>query len=136
MTTYTEARDAIITHFSTNWATQYPTIPVVYDNTNTVDLDTVGNVFLRTTFALEDASQASIGDSPMQRVRGHLYISIFSRAGTGTRSGIGYLDYISTLFKFKNLSGVTVGAPSPTFKESHDGWHMQMIGIPFFFHVF
>lgn len=132
---YVQARDALISHLHNSWTDDFPDVPVVYDNAEVVDLDTVGDSFLRVSLTFEHAEQATLGATPIQKISGNLYIYIYSKVGAGTRSGLTYLDYLSSLFKFQNLSGVQVGTPSPIHKEARDGWHFQLVGVPFFFHI-
>lgn len=134
MTTHTQARDALVEYLHTNWPTAYPTLPVFYENQDTVDLDTVGDAFLKAEVAFVKSEQASIELNPMTRTDGHFIISIYARQGTGTRTGMTYFDYLFGLFKHQNLSGVQVGTPTPGHRESHDGWHLQEISIPFWFY--
>lgn len=131
--TYVQARDAVISHLHINWSASYPSVPVFYENLESIDLDSVGPAFLKAELEFHDAEQASIETAPTTRVRGLLHIAIMARAGTGTRTGMSYYDFLFWLFKHRNLSGVQVETPTPGHRETHDGWHMQQISIPFSF---
>ena len=131
---YESARDAVVGHLQTNWSTAYPSVPVFYENQDTPALDTVGNAFLRVELSFDDADQASLeGASPMTRVHGLFDITVMSKQGTGTKTGLSYLDFLVGLFKHRNLSGLQVGTPKPGHRELHDGWHMQQLLVPFWF---
>lgn len=134
MTTYVDARDALISRLHSNWPTAYPTVPVYYENNESVDMDAVGSAFLKVELAFDDAEQASVEATPLMRVRGMLILGIMAKEGTGTRGGMAYLDYLVGLFKHQNLSGVQTGTPTPGHRESHDGWHLQELYVPFWFH--
>jgi len=133
--TYVDARDALVAYLVANWPVAHPTIPVYYENQETVDLDTVGDAFLKIEITYPYARQSSVELKPMTRVDGLLMIDIWARAGTGTRGGMVFYDYLHTLFAYKNLSGVQIAAPTQDKPAIQSGWHQQQMAIPFVFHI-
>lgn len=133
MTTYVEARDALVFHLNTAWPAAYPTVPIYYENTLHVDLDSVGDAFVRAEVTFSDAVQASVETNPLTRVQGALYLVLMTREGLGTRTMLGYMDYLTGLFKYRTLNGVQTGAPAPMRTLMKDGWYYQELAVPFWF---
>jgi hypothetical protein len=133
MTTYVEARDLLVSHLHTNWGGTYPTVPVFYENTTSVDLDSVGDAFLRAEISFEYAQQASMERTPITRVNGRFLFALLTKEGLGTRTVLGYIDYLTTLFKHRTLGGVQTATPTPMRSTLRDGWYYQELAVPFWF---
>lgn len=136
MTTYVQARDALVSHFHTGWSTAYPSIPAFYENAQSIDLDNHTAGFVKFDIDYEASFQASMEQVPITRVQGHVYITLATLEGTGTRTLAGYLDTLTTLMKYQSLSGVQTGAPSPMRSELSEGWYFQELAVPFWFDLY
>ena len=132
---YTQARTNLITHFHTYWSAAHPTITVVHENRPFVNIDTVGNMFLAVSIEFPEAKQASIGDVPITRVNGEMYICIYTKEGIGVVTALGYIDELTTLFKHQNLSGLQTTTPVIENEECVKGWKKYHLVIPFWFHI-
>jgi hypothetical protein len=135
MTTYVQARDALVSHLHTHWSVSYPTIKVYYENTLPLALDSVGPVFLKVDVNFDAAVQASVETAPMTRVQGSLLLVVMAAEGAGTRNSLTYVDYLSNLFKYRSLSGVQTGAPTPSSSLVSQGWFYQELFVPFWFDI-
>jgi hypothetical protein len=129
MTTYVEARDTIVAHLESTLSA----FPRFYEDTETVDLDAVGDQFLKICIEFADAHQATIGTNPIDRTLGFIVISVFAKEGTGTRSTFQVFDTIKQSTKFRNLLKVQLETPRPGNVEPKNGWVNREILVPFWF---
>lgn len=134
MTTYVEARDAIVGLVHPAWVSAYPAVPVFYENTLRVDMDKVGDSFLRVEVDFDDARQMTVNDAPEHATYGTLYLTLFAKDGTGVRDTLGCFDYLTDLAKFKTITGVRFGAPTPGRRTYKDGWRSYELRVPFWFY--
>ena len=136
-TTYVNARDAIVAHFNTQWTSAYPTVPAFYENTVAVDLDTVGDRFVRLEVDFDDARQFDIDLAPVpsQVVYGNIIARIFFKEGTGMRAALQMVDTLNAMLSFKTLSGVYSGVPTVGPKATKGGWMSFSLRAPFKFHT-
>lgn len=134
MTTYVEARDALVSHMNTNWPVLYPTVKVFYENTLSIDLDKVGAGFVKMSVDFLDAVQSDmdLGDEG-HVVVGEVVLTLFYKAGTGVRETLQKKDALTLLFKKRTLGGVTTFVPRPGRKRDRDGWVSEELLVPFEF---
>lgn len=129
MTTYVEARDTIVAYLEGAFAG----LPRFYEDTETVDLDVVGDQFLEICIEFVDAYQATIGTSPIDRTLGFVVLSVFTREGKGSRTALQVFDTIKQATKFRNLGKVQLETPRPGDVERKNGWVNREILVPFWF---
>ncbi len=128
--TYTQARDAIVTHAHTALQTNLPTLKVYWENTTAVDIATVGDRFLQAEVDFEDAVLASPTDL-FDYVTGTLGFRLFLKEGAGTRAGLQIWDALNAAVRQPTVSGVRLGSPYPGRKEQRDGWLSMELLVPF-----
>lgn len=135
MTTYVQARDALVSAIHGNFTTTYPAINIFYENTVKVDLDKVSSPFVRIEIDFDDAMQSDIDLDPVpgQEVFGTLIVMVLVKEGDGTRTSIALMDYFNTLMAFTGASGVHIGVPRLGRKIAKDAWMSTSILIPFRF---
>jgi hypothetical protein len=133
MTTYVQARDAIVNYLNPAWVAAYSGIPIFYENTTQVDLDTVGNAFLFVEINFTDSLRQGVDLAPMSRSYGELTLRLFTKEGQGTRTTLAMQDALVTMVKYRTLSGVTLDCPTPGRKQSRDGWSSFDLNVPFNF---
>lgn len=129
--TFVSIRDALVSVVNAGWTATYPTIPVFYENATSVDLDDVGAAFLRCTVRFVSGDQASLGEAPLTRIRGAVDLRAFIKVEAGTRTALGYMDYLKDLLKYKDFSGVRTGAPNPPTPQAIKNWYSLGISVPF-----
>ena len=129
MTTYVEARDTIVAYLES----ALPSLPRFYEDVETVDLDAVGDQFLKICIEFADAHQATIGTDPIDRTLGFIVRSVFTKEGEGTRTALQVFDTIKQSTKFKNLLKVQLETPRPGDVERKRGWVNREILVPFWF---
>ena len=87
MTTYVEARDAPRRPDQHSLDNRMPGRPVFYENTLSIDLDTVPSGYLRVEIEFQDSIEASL--DLITRTFGVMYCTLFVKTGTGTREVLG-----------------------------------------------
>lgn len=130
MITYTQARDAMVTHIHTAMQAQLPSLKVFWENTTTVDIATVGDRFLQAEVNFEDTVLASPTDL-FDHVTGNIGLRLFLKEGVGTRAGLLIWDTLNAAVRQTELSGVRLGSPYPGRKEQRDGWLSIELMVPF-----
>jgi len=133
MTTEVQARDAIVAYFHPAWTTAYPAVPVYYENTVKIDLDTVGSAFLSVSIDFNDSVREGIDPSPITGSYGEVTFRLFAKEGVGVRDTLGRQNYIRELMKYRDLSGVALDCPRPGRKQARDGWTSSDLIVPFQF---
>lgn len=135
MTTYVQARDALVNTIHGNFTATYPTTDIFYENTIKADLDKVTSPFVRIEIDFEDALQSDLDLDPVpgQEIFGTVFVTVFVKDGAGTRTTLALIDYFNTLMAFSGASGVHVGVPRQGKKIAKDGWMSTSINLPFRF---
>ena len=133
MTTYVEARNAIVAYFNPKWVAAYPTIPVFYENTVQIDLDSVGDIFLTVSIDFTDSLRMGVDAAPGTETFGDVTLRLFTKEGTGTLRTLQVFDWLTATMKYKDLAGVTLGCPDPGPKVSKTGWLSSDLYVPFSF---
>lgn len=131
MTTLVQSRDAIVALINTALSADYPTLKVFYENTLSVDLDTVGDRFVRVEVDFDDAAQLTINNNPEHRTYGSLYFTIFVKDGLGVRDTLVLMQYLSDVVKFKQTATYVFGTPRPGKRDARGGWHSYELVCPF-----
>lgn len=127
MTTLVQCRDDIVAFIHGN----IPGVPVYWENTLAVDLDEVGDRFVRVEIDFDGAKMLTMDGPQIHQTEGVIYFSIFSKEGTGTRSTLALMDTISNLAKYHLTTRVRTFTPTPGRSYLKDGWHMQELRVPF-----
>ena len=122
MTTYVEAREAIVAYLHPAWVAAYPNVKIFYENTTQIDLDSVGASFLAVSIDFQDSVREGMDPSPISATYGVITLRLFSKEGQGTKTTLQMFDWLTALLKYKLLSGVTLDCPRPGKKISRDGW--------------
>lgn len=133
MTTYVSARDALVALIHNAWTAQYPTVPVFYENAIRVDLDKAGESFLKVDIEFDKARQMTIELAPRHRVIGAIVLTLFAKDGTGVRTTLERLDFLTNVAKFKDIAGVKLQTPQPGSRAYKNGWRSYELIVPFWF---
>ena len=70
---------------------------------------------------------------PYSKTYGVLTLRIFSKEGQGTKETLQMFDWLTSLLKYRILSGVTLDCPRPGKKVSRDGWSSADLIVDFSF---
>ncbi len=133
MTTYVEARDAIVTQTEL-WKLVFPSYPIFYDNTTEVDMDKAGECFLQVEIDFQDSVQSDLDLGNIGTTStGEIVFNIFYKKNSGTRATLQRLQTLINLFELKNLSGVITEVPRFGQKRKLGNWVSQELLVPFEF---
>lgn len=131
MTSYVQARDTLVGKINAALSTDHPALPVFWENTLEVDVNSVGNVFLQVEINFQDEVDTTI--DPETITTGEVNFRLFYKQGQGVRAGLTVFDYLRNLMKFQVVSGVTLYTPKPGKKEMRNGWSISDLNAPFSF---
>ena len=134
MTTYVQARDALVTYIDATWRAAYPGVEIFYENTRQVDLDTVGDKFVTVAIDFTDTLRMDMDAAPTSRSFGEVSFRLFAKEGVGTRTTLQMFDFLQAAMKYRAVSGVTLQCPTPGPKRSASGWMSFDLDVPFFFY--
>ena len=139
MSTYVEVRNDIVSHINSRVTTDRPALKVFYENTGSVDLDRVGNLFVRCVIDFNDAVQADMDYDPStslypgQEVFGDLFVSIWVKDGNGTITALQLVDYFNSILNMVRLSNVQLFVPRLHGGAKTHGWATFDVVVPFRF---
>ena len=134
MTTYVEAREALVAAFHTPWAGAWPGVPMYYENTVQIDLDTAPPVFVTVYVNFTDGLCMEINANPTSKTWGEVTFRVFAKEGEGTKKALHVFDFLTVLMKYRTLGGVQTDFPVPGPKQSARGWVSYDLDVPFFFY--
>ena len=129
---YENARKTLVT-----WVKEVtdalPSLVVFWDNTGTIDLSTVRDTCILVEIYWDGAGQKTIESNPIHRTTGSVYLTIFSKIGSGTNQTLRLLDTFTTALRYRGTIGMTTTVPNPGRREIRDGWMSQELHVPFYF---
>ena len=132
-TTYVQARDAIIGYFHPAITAAYPSAKVFYENTVSVDLDSVGSSFIQASIDFQDSLRQGVDASPYSRTYGVFTLRVFQKEGQGTKESLQMFDWLTAALKYRKLGEVELECPRPDKKVSRDGWQSFDLVVEFSF---
>jgi hypothetical protein len=122
-----------VTTVSALLQSQYPSVPVFYENTKQIDLVNISEKFIKVTIDFEDAYQFTMNDTPLDKIYGNVSLEYYCKEGYGSKSALEFFDFMESNLKYQTINGVYFTSPRPGDKESHDGWMSFEINVSFFF---
>lgn len=133
MTTYVEAREALVTKINADLGADYPLLKVFYENTEKVDVNEVGDQFVEVQIDFLESRQATLEIFPKRRVLGEVTFTFSVKEGQGTKVTLGLYDYLCSRLEHKALGGVVLRTPTVGRKMNRDGWFISRFHVPFLF---
>lgn len=116
----------IESYFTDNWP--YTSIAYQNVNFNPEALDE----WVRISVLPASANQISLGSNPYFRYRGVVAIQIFTKPGIGSRRSTELADYITSLFRSKNISGIQFGVPEAHRMGAVNGWYQVNVNCSYY----
>lgn len=133
MTDFVTARDLLVSKINTGLTATYPSTKVFYENTDKVDVNTVGESFIMVDIDFLKTIQVTIEASPHDRTLGQITFRILYKEGKGTRKALQVFDYLKGFLKHQMVGGVCLKTPTPGVKRKADGWASFDLIVPFQF---
>ena len=79
MTTYVQSRESLITAFNAPWASAWPGVPMYFENTTQIDLDTAPPVFVAAAIDFTDGMRLELDANPTSKTWGEVTFRIFAK---------------------------------------------------------
>lgn len=132
MTTYVEARATIAKMMVDGWESAFPSVPVVYNNVKTKDLDKLKE-FVGCNIKFMDSKQISVGLEPVMRVYGSVSFVIACKGGEGYAKSLGRADTLCDIFRFRKCEGLVFMGPRLLPPVEENDWFYLELVVSFFF---
>ena len=110
----------------------FPGLPFFWDDTVAVDLDKVGDRFVRVNTAFLDTEEMTVDPGREMRRYGVVSIFVFQREGQPQAPALAVLDTVDTVVRFVPTAKVRFEAPVERRPETRNGWTSRGIDIPFY----
>lgn len=133
MPTMTEARDALVKLIEDDMSVTHPNVQRHYQNTGTLDPDTMDSMYLFVKIDFVASNQITLGHTPYDRTFGILSLDIRDKVGAGTRPALVLADHLKKLTKHKTVSGVTLKTPNLQELENLGAWACHELLVEFWF---
>lgn len=125
-------REALIGAVNTDYVLVYPGVPIVYDNA-AFDRNNPPPMFAEFEIKFAGADQVGMSVQPRTRVHGFVYVTVWSRAGTGSKANLAMLDWFSAQLAYRTVSGIQLQASEPVgAMVPPAGWFMEQIKLYFY----
>lgn len=129
---YEGIRSSLVAPMDT-FETAHPTVPVFYDNIDTLDLNTItADLFVCFHIRFTTSHQANIAPMPFKRQYGRVRATCFIRENTGSVASLRVLQALTDLYQFQTLGGTHCQAASPGGEAQQKGWASIALEVPFF----
>ena len=124
-------RDALVAYVYDDWKTANPGIPLVTDNAP-FDWNALPDKFVLFEISWAGGDQIGISPNPATRLRGHVYVTAYQRAGTGSKAALGILGWFAAKLKYQHIGLANLQAPEPRDIPSRAGFHMEQLAFYFY----
>jgi len=126
-----EFRSAVFSEIQVWAASNYPALPVIYENGPVPDEDKIGPIWLDVEMRWYGGSVASVGTTPRMRHTGALSAMCFYRTGEGTDGPDNIIDSLSEYLQVRRLGSGILEAPQKTVPTNLRGWYKTGMFLPF-----
>lgn len=128
---FEDARAATYTRLKTYWDVAHPTVPVEYENQDTIDLDQQTAPFLTCEIVYNDSEQIAMGTPGGHRHFGAIWLSFWVKQGQGTALQNTALKELQDLFGEKAFGGVNTRAARRVPSRPQKAWYVASLRVPF-----
>jgi hypothetical protein len=127
---YLPIRDALVGMIHPAFTTQFPDLPIVWDN-QPFDRNAQPERFVEVSVEFLDAAQVALGLNPKTRVNGTVCVTYVCRSGLGAREALAVLDWFSTFLKYRVLGSLQLREPRVNPGDAIPGWYTPTLHVPF-----
>lgn len=125
-------RDALVQAIHADFIAAYPSIPIVYDNA-AFDRNSPPPTWVEYEVAFLGGDPIGMAQNPRTRLAGFVYVTVWTRAGTGSRASLAIGDWFATKLAYKSFSGVMVQAAEPGDEGAPpSGWFTRLVKFYFY----
>ena len=126
-----EFRAAVFAEIRDWAATNFPNLPVVYENGPVPDEDKIGPAWLDVEIRWYEGSVAAFGETPRTRDFGAVSLACFYKTGEGTKVPGEIIESVSSLLQARRIGSAVLDARKRTVPTNLLGWHKTGVLIPF-----
>lgn len=124
-------RAAVFGEFLSWGSTNYPTLPIIYENGPAPDEDKIGSIWLDLEVRWYGSIPLGIGEVSSVRHTGAVSASVFYRASAGTGQVDDILDSLMANMKLRRLGSAIIKPPQRTVPTNLKGWYKSGLLFPF-----
>jgi hypothetical protein len=128
---YSDIKTALLSAVYPAHVTEFPNVPVVIDN-GPFDRNNAPEVWAELEIKFHDSDQVGPSANPRTRQRGFVYLSVYSREGTGNKVGLRVLGWFAQQLGYYRSAPVQCNEPSAVPDPAVRGWHIDSLKVPFF----
>lgn len=125
-------RNSLVALVHADFIAAYPTVAIVYDNAP-FDRNNPPPVWVEYEARFAGGNQVGMSETPLTRVHGFLYVTVWTKTGTGTKAGNEICDWFANRVQYRSIGQVSLQAAEP-FDESSPptGWSMACMKAYFY----
>lgn len=124
-------REALVGAVNADYVLAFPGVPIVYDNA-AFDRNSPPPLWVEYEIMFAGGDQVGMSFVPRTRVHGFVYVTVWSRAGAGSKVNLSMLDWFSTQLAYRSFSGVQLQAAEPVGGGQPAGWFSEQIKLYFY----
>lgn len=124
-------RDSLISAVNADFKVAYPTIPIVYDNA-AFDRNSPPDSWVDYEIDFHGGDQIGMEQNPRTRVSGFVYVTVWARAGAGSRAPLAILDWFAAKLGYTAQGEARLQAPEPSGNKAPKGWFAATLKIYFY----
>ena len=127
----TTIRQEVVNFVNADFVSAFPAVPIHYDN-QPFETNSPQDLFVTLEIRPYAGFQISMSATPKTRIKGFIYVTCYSKTGSGTVPSLQILDWMETKLGYKNLGITQIEAPSPVEGEILKGWHTEGVKFAFY----
>lgn len=128
---YVLARSALVSAVYPAHTAEFPDVPVVIDNAP-FDRNNAPDLWAEVEVKFHDGDQIGPSARPGTRQRGFVYVSVYSRSGTGNMRALRLLGWFANQLGYLRSAPVQCQAPGMVPEPGVRGWHIESLKVPFY----
>ncbi len=130
---YEDIRQRVTTSVNDAWVARFPTNELVWENQAIPNMEDYRKMFCSIRLVYEDAYQsAMVGSNSPSRMVGRIEFDIYVVKDSGSKEATEVFDFLESLMKLVNISGIVFKVPRklPSFEAV--GWFRSSGVAPFY----
>lgn len=125
-------RESLVGLVAGAYEAAYPAVPIEYPNKIAIDRNAPPAMFVEYEIKFMDGAQVGMAAAPKTRVHGFLYVTVWARAGAGTKDQALMIDWFMARLGYARPAGVQLQAPQPETPTAPTGWYLEQLKVYFF----
>lgn len=126
-----QIRESLIMLVNAPFMAAFPGIRLVTDNAP-FDRNSPPDVWVEYEIKWAGGDQVGMSAIPLTRTHGWLYVTVWTREGTGSKTSLSMIDWFNTQLSYEATGGVNLQAPQPESVKGPPGWYCEQIKLYFF----